>query len=70
MNYKLIEDENKKLYYVKETATDFIIETFTNFTEAKKFMRHLNLGGGFDGITPEFMVCKKSKLLNKNSKNM
>lgn len=70
MNYKLVEDENKKIYYVKETTTDLNIEFFKDFTEAKKFMRHLNLGGGFDGFTPQFMVFKKTKLLNKNSKNM
>lgn len=70
MNYKLVEDENKKIYYVKETTTDLNIEFFKDFSEAKKFMRHLNLGGGFDGFTPQFMVYKKSKLLNKNSKNM
>lgn len=70
MNYKLVEDENKKIYYVKETTTDLNIEVFKDFSEAKKFMRHLNLGGGFDGFTPQFMVYKKSKLLNKNSKNM
>lgn len=70
MNYKLIEGENKKTFYVKETTTDLVIESFSNFTEAKKFMRHLNLGGGFDGFTPEFMVDKRSTLLNKNSKNM
>lgn len=70
MNYKLVEDENKKIYYVKETTTDLNIEFFKDFSEAKKFMRHLNLGGGFDGFTPQFMVYKKTKLLNKNSKNM
>jgi hypothetical protein len=25
-----------------------------NKTEAKSFSRHLNLGGGFDGWTPDF----------------
>jgi hypothetical protein len=70
VNYKLVEGENKKIFYVKETNTDLIIEAFKDFSEARKFMRHLNLGGGFDGFTPQFMVYKKSKLLNKNSKNM
>jgi hypothetical protein len=58
MNYKLVENKNKSVYYVKETKTDHIIESFSNFAEAKNFMKQLNLGGGFDGWTPAFMTIK------------
>ena len=70
MNYKIIDDKKKKEYHIKETATGYIIETFTNFSDAKKHMKFLNLGGSFDGFTPEFMLRKSSTLLNRNSKNM
>jgi hypothetical protein len=59
MNYDLIEgrvDSNK--YDVLETTTDQVIKSFAGekFTEARAFMRHLNLGGGFDGFTPSFLI--------------
>lgn len=70
INYKLIEGENKSIYHVKETATGHIIKSFRQFSEAKKFMKHLNLGGGFDSWTPSFFLCEVSHLLNSSSKNM
>ena len=66
MNYKIIEGEDtyyKPHYHVKETATDQIIKSFYDFSEAKKYMKFLNLGGSFDGFTPAF-------ILNNTSKNM
>lgn len=60
-NYNLVEGEDKSLYYVKEEATGQIIESFKVFNEARSFMKHLNLGGGFDGFTPSFMVGKEKK---------
>jgi len=59
MNYDLI--QNDTMYSVKETVTNQTIKTFTDFSEAKKFMRHLNLGGGFDGNTPNFFLIDVSK---------
>ena len=59
MNYNLVEgraDKNK--YDILETTTDQVIKSFPGdqFLDARKFMRHLNLGGGFDGFTPSFLL--------------
>lgn len=61
VDYKIVEMNGK--FCVKEQATDYIIKTFDNREEAKKVMKFLNLGGGFSGWTPSF-------LLNNSSKNM
>ena len=37
-----------------ETKEKIWIKRFMDKTEAKSFSRHLNLGGGFDGWTPDF----------------
>lgn len=59
MNYNLIEgraDRNK--YDILETTTDQVIRSFPGdqFLDARAFIRHLNLGGGFDGFTPSFLL--------------
>jgi hypothetical protein len=64
MNYKTVEtlrwpktsELNCPIYNVIETTTNQIIKSFPAPTEAKEFMRHLNLGGGFDGWTPSFLL--------------
>lgn len=53
-DYKLVEEN--KTYSVFEIATEQVIKTFTDKSEAKKFLRHLNLGGGFSGWTPTFFM--------------
>jgi hypothetical protein len=59
MNYEIIQtNENGKFYSIKETETDHIIATFKKSVDAKKMAKHLNLGGGFDGWTPNFFVKK------------
>lgn len=58
MNYNLKSTNNK--HSIIETFTDFEMKTFTDFEEAKKFLRHLNLGGAFDGNTPAFFMKKVS----------
>ena len=79
MNYNLVEGENKSLYYVKENMTDQVIKSFKEFNEARKFLRSLNLGAGFAGWTPSFVlreikyqkvikskqIVKKVKKINK-----
>ena len=55
-DYKLVEGEDKSLYYVREVKTDQIIKSFKNFSEARKFLAFLNKGGAFDGWTPEFFL--------------
>lgn len=65
MNYKLKEGKNKAMYDVVETATDQVIKSFPGdqFLKARMFMRHLNLGGGFDSWTPSFFLKSTSSLL-------
>lgn len=56
MNYKIV--MNSVNFDVIETCTEQVIRTFEAHKEAKKFLRHLNLGGGFDGWTPTFFLKK------------
>ena len=58
MNYNLVEGKDKSMYDVLEETTNQVIKSFPGdkFSEARAFMRHLNLGGGFDGWTPSFLV--------------
>ena len=60
MNYNLVEGKDKSMYDVLEESTNQVIKSFPGdqFLDARKFMRHLNLGGGFDGFTPSFLLKK------------
>jgi hypothetical protein len=60
MVYNLVEGQDKSMYDVLEETTSQVIKTFPGdkFSEARAFMRHLNLGGGFDGWTPSFLLKK------------
>jgi hypothetical protein len=57
MNYKLKPSVNIDLFDIVETNTNQIVLT-SNQKDAMMFMRHLNLGGGFDGWTPAFLLKK------------
>jgi len=58
MNYNLVEGQDKSMYDVLEETTNQVIKSFPGdkFSEARAFMRHLNLGGGFDSWTPAFFL--------------
>jgi hypothetical protein len=60
MTYNLVEGKDKSMYDVLEETTSQVIKSFPGekFLEAREFMRHLNLGGGFDGWTPTFLLKK------------
>lgn len=70
MSYKVIEGlllpedsiKNCPVYKVverrSETKEEIVIRTFKTKEEAKTFSRHLNLGGGFDGWTPDFFLSR------------
>jgi len=62
INYNLVEGQDKSKYDVLEETTGQVIKSFAGdkFSEARAFMRHLNLGGGFDGWTPSFLLKKIS----------
>ena len=52
--YKIKKNKNKH-FQVVEIETENVLKTFCNFSDAKKLQIHLNLGGGFNGFTPNFM---------------
>jgi hypothetical protein len=54
MNYKV--KNNSNIFEVLETTTNQVIAKFPTQKEAKDLLRHLNLGGGFDGWTPSFIL--------------
>jgi hypothetical protein len=64
VNYKIVQDllhpkdseKNCPIFKVLETKTDLILGTFQDPKDAKQLLRHLNLGGGFDGWTPSFIL--------------
>lgn len=41
-------------YIVEETQTHYRIKAFGTKTDASKYSKFLNSGGGFDGNTPTF----------------
>lgn len=66
MPYNLVEGKDKLMYDILEGTTNQVIKSFPGdkFLEARAFMRHLNLGGGFDGFTPNFFLNSVEKLLH------
>ncbi len=68
LDYKVVKIGES--YFVEEKSTGYQIKSFNNQNDAKKMMKFLNLGGGFAGFTPHFIISKPSSLLNSNSENM
>jgi len=66
MNYKMFNDLGS--YKVLETTTEQTVGLFSTEIEARKFLRHLNFGGGFDGWTPSFFLRDLSTYINKPRK--
>lgn len=66
MGYKVIENllppKNGTVYDVfenrPETKEKIFIKRFENRADAKVFSKYLNLGGGFDGWTPDFFLVE------------
>lgn len=57
-------------YLVHEKTSDQYIKGFKTKEDAKKLMRHLNMGGGFDGWTPEFILKKVVNISNFKEENV
>jgi len=55
MNYKVVEN-SKTSYSVYETKTEQVIKEFNTRSDARKLMKTLNLGNGFDSWTPTFFL--------------
>ena len=68
VDYKVV--KVGETHCVEEKATGYIIKSFDDASDARKMMKFLNLGGGFAGFTPEFIVRKVYPPLNNDSKNM
>lgn len=64
INYKIVKD-NKK-FLIKELKTDKFVILANNEHEAKKWVQHLNMGGGFDGETPNFIINSINPLQRKS----
>jgi hypothetical protein len=68
MNYKLIDSEEMliedeymhRTWDVVEIPTGISIKTSLKKEEARAMLRHLNMGGAFDGFTPHFF-CETLK---------
>lgn len=59
MMYRLEKDEELGVAKIIETTTNQVIDHFlieSEMAEAKKLLKHLNMGGGFDGSTPAFFL--------------
>lgn len=41
---------------VVETQTGTVVYKNQNFKKVREMKRHLNMGGGFDGFTPNFFT--------------
>ena len=69
MNYNLVEGKDKSMYDIIEETTNQVIKSFPgdSFSEARAFMRHLNLGGGFDGFSPTFILKSMKSYINKST---
>lgn len=67
MNYKIKMTENG--IGVMETATNQIVRSYDGLEPARKVLRHLNLGGGFDGWTPSFFLRDFSSYINNERKD-
>lgn len=68
-NYKVI-SLNKSEYNILEKQTDQIIDTFQKRCDARKMAKHLNLGGGFDGASPPFILRKMEPYINTIYENV
>lgn len=59
MMYRLEKDHELGVVKIVEVPTDQVIEMFileSEIEEAKAMLKHLNMGGGFDGNTPAFFL--------------
>jgi len=68
MNYKLVDNEEMliegeymfRTWDLVEIQTGIPIKTSLKKEEARAMLRHLNMGGAFDGFTPQFF-CQSLK---------
>jgi hypothetical protein len=59
MLYRLEKDEELGVVRIVETPTNQVIDVFiieSEMDKAKSMLKHLNMGGAFDGNTPAFFL--------------
>jgi len=56
VKYKIIQEGSD--FYIKEVDTDQVVMLLDSRKEATKVVTRLNLGAGFDGFTPRFMITE------------
>jgi hypothetical protein len=54
VNYKVIKEGTD--FHIREISTGQLIMVLDSKEEAYKKAANLNLGGGFDGFTPKFLL--------------
>lgn len=62
MNYKLVDSEDMlfegeymfRTWDLVEVPTGLLIKSSLKKDEAKSMLRHMNMGGAFNGLTPAF----------------
>lgn len=62
MSYRVEQEKNQHL--IKEKATEYTVASFKSSREARRVCRSLNLGSGFNGLTPAFF-CEWVTQVNK-----
>ena len=60
MMYRFMTNNNVTADII-ETTTDQVLINGIDYDKARKITKNLNLGGGFDGKTPEFF-CSRLKV--------
>ena len=70
MNCKIIEDKKANVFKVFEIKTEQVLNQYKFYNEAKEKLRFYNLGGAFDGFTPNFIVRKVASWLNSFTESM
>ena len=58
-------DKPNKQFQVIEQSTQYVLKTFPEYNEARKFARFQNSGGGFNGFTPAFIMIDISGYIVK-----
>ena len=57
-------EKSGRTYLIRELKTGFAIVKYKSNESAYRMVKHLNLGGGFGGVTPEFFLDSALKKLN------
>ena len=65
MTYSVIQDQ--EFFGILEKDTKLIVALVDKENKARNLCRSLNLGSGFNGMTPEFMTIQHSQKKKKGN---